>query len=98
MKHSLASRGLSLLVTLAMLFALLPATLAANPTFLSVSVSPPTADLKMGEHQTLNATITMSDGSKTLPAGTKVTWEEVDGRYDEVKITPMGVYSLSADV
>ena len=100
MKHSLAGRGLSFLVTLAILIAMLPATLAAdsNPTLESVAVAPGTAALKVGEHQTLNATITMSDGSTTLPAGSNVKWEEVDGRYDEVKITPTGVYSLSADV
>ena len=100
MKHSLASRGLSLLVTLAMLFALLPATLAAgdNPTLVSVTVNPPTAALTVGDTQLVQATATFSDGSTTPPPGTITTWEVVDNRTDELGVTPSGTYQLSADV
>ena len=100
MKHSLARRGMSLLILLAMLLSLLPATLAAegNPTLTSVTVNPPSAALTVGDTQRVEATATFSDGTTTPPTGTITTWEVVDGRTDEVKVTPNGAYQLSADV
>lgn len=94
MKHTLGSRLLSLLLVLTLCAALSPAALAAEgfdtgtPVLQSVSVTPETAALKVGETQVLTAAVTLSDGSAVLPEGTTVDWEVANGREDEVSVTP----------
>lgn len=104
MKHTLGSRLLSLLLVLTLCAALSPAALAAEdsgtgtPVLQSVSVTPETAALKVGETQVLTAAVTLSDGSTVLPEGTTVDWEVANGREDEVSVTPASPNALTATV
>ena len=104
MKHTLGSRLLSLLLVLTLCAALSPAALAAEgfdtgtPVLQSVSVTPETAALKVGETQVLTAAVTLSDGSAVLPEGTTVDWEVANGREDEVSVTPASPNALTATV
>ena len=104
MKHTLGSRLLSLLLVLTLCTALSPAALAAEgfdtgtPVLQSVSVTPETAALKVGETQVLTAAVTLSDGSAVLPEGTTVDWEVANGREDEVSVTPASPNALTATV
>lgn len=104
MKHTLGSRLLSLLLVLTLCAALSPAALAVEdsgtgtPVLQSVSVTPETAALKVGETQVLTAAVTLSDGSTVLPEGTTVDWEVANGREDEVSVTPASSNALTATV
>lgn len=104
MKHTLGSRLLSLLLALTLCAALSPAALAVEdsgagtPALQSVSVTPETAALKVGETQVLTAAVTLSDGSTVLPEGATVDWEVANGREDEVSVTPASPNALTATV
>lgn len=105
MKHPLGSRLLSLLTALALCTALSPVASAADdgaeggtPSLESVFVTPESAALKVGETQTLTASVTLSDGSTSLPAGATVAWEVANDRVDEVSVIPDGLNSLTATV
>lgn len=104
MKHTLGSRLLSLLLSLSLCAALSPAALAEEdpgaqaPVLQAVSVTPEAAALKVGQTQVLTASVTLSDGSTTLPEGSSVAWEVANGREDEVSVTPTSINSLTATV
>lgn len=104
MKHTLGSRLLSLLMALSLCAALSPAALAAEEpgagavALEKVSVTPETAALKVGETQVLTASVTLSDGSTSLPEGAEVDWDVANDRDDEVSVTPAGLNSLTATV
>lgn len=104
MKHTLGSRLLSLLLALTLCAALSPSALAVEdsgagtPALQSVSVTPETAALKVGETQVLTAAVTLSDGSTVLPEGATVDWEVANGREDEVSVTPASPNALTATV
>lgn len=105
MKHPLGSRLLSLLTVLSLCAALSPAASAADdgteaetPSLESVFVTPESTALKVGETQVLTASVTFSDGSMSLPAGSSVVWEVANDRKDEVSVTPAGSNALTATV
>ena len=105
MKHPLGSRLLSLLTVLSLCAALSPAASAADdgteaetPSLESVFVAPESTALKVGQTQVLTASVTLSDGSTALSAGSSVAWEVANGREDEVSVTPAGPNALTATV
>lgn len=104
MKHTLGSRLLSLFLALTLCAALSPTALgvedsdAGTPVLQSVSVTPETAALKVGETQVLTTAVTLSDGSTVLPEGATVDWEVANGREDEVSVTPASPNALTATV
>lgn len=104
MKHTLGSRLLSLLLVLTLCAALSPDALAVEdssagtPVLQSVSVTPETAALKVGETQVLTAAVILSNGSTVLPEGSTVDWEVANGRENEVAVTPASPNALTATV
>ena len=102
MKHTMGSRLLSLLLTLAMLVTLAPAALAAEdeggpePTYTltGVSITPPNVTMQVGDSQTLTATVTISgkeyNATKDLPEGCSldVEWSVSNDRTSEVQLSP----------
>lgn len=112
MKHTMGSRLLSLLLTLAMLVSLAPAALAAEeeggsePTYTltGVSVTPSNVTMQEGETQSLTALVTISgevyDSTETLPEGCslQVKWSVSNDRTSEVRVTQNSSNPLSCIV
>ena len=112
MKHTMGSRLLSLLLTLAMLIGLAPAALAAEDaggsepayTLTGVSITPPNVTMKEGETQSLTALVTISgreySTTEDLPEGCslQVKWSVPNDRTSEVRLTQDSSNALSCSM